>query len=149
MKVVFISVHDKFMLSALTIDSDNLSQQSIYSSLKQLKPEAQYRIRCILQSDQVNVALTKDFLEKCNHFLIFQHGQVATGNTSMANGGSGGGAGGDMAEVKKEAAKVTKKINEANEKLENLENQVKILVYGGAAILAINFLLLILFIFFS
>ena len=54
-----------------------------------------------------------------------------------------------MAEVKKEAAKVTKKINEANEKLENLENQVKILVYGGAATLAINFLLLILFLFFS
>ena len=54
-----------------------------------------------------------------------------------------------MAEVKKEAAKVTKKINAANEKLENLENQVKILVYGGAATLAINFLLLILFLFFS
>ena len=64
----------------------------------------------------------------------------------MANGSSGGG---DMAEIKKEAAKVTKKINEANEKLENLESQVKILLYGGAAVLAINFLLLVLFMFFS
>lgn len=92
------------MLSALTIDSDNLSQQNIYTSLKQSKPEAQYRIRCILQSDQ-----------------------PAIGYSSMANGNHGsGGGGGDMAEVKKEAAKVTKKINEANEKLDNLESQVKI-----------------------
>ena len=51
--MIFISVQDKFMLSALTIDSDNLSQQNIYTSLKQSKPEAQYRIRCMLQSDQV------------------------------------------------------------------------------------------------
>ena len=64
MNVIFNSVQDKFMLSALTIDSDNLSQQSIYSSLKQLKPEAQYRIRCILQSDQVNIKLVKRYYHK-------------------------------------------------------------------------------------
>ena len=54
-----------------------------------------------------------------------------------------------MADVKKEAAKVTKKLNEINDKLESMESQMKMGVYGGIAILASNFLLLFLFMFFS
>ena len=66
------SVQDKFMLSALTIDSDNLSQQNIYTSLKHSKPEAQYRIRCILQSDQVRKENMQPKLSKEISYLHFK-----------------------------------------------------------------------------
>ena len=46
----------------------------------------------------------------------------------------------ELAEVKKEAAKVTKKLNEVNERLENLDSQFKLAMYGGIALLSINFL---------
>ena len=60
------------MLSALTIDSDNLSQQNIYTSLKHSKPEAQYRIRCILQSDQVRKENMQPKLSKEISYLHFK-----------------------------------------------------------------------------
>ena len=67
----------------------------------------------------------------------------------MNGGVSPSSGGGELADVKKEAAKVTKKLNEINDKLESMESQMKMGVYGGIAILASNFLLLLLFMFFS
>ena len=75
---------------------------------------------------------------------LFHHQPAAT--TSTANGSAGGG---DMAEVKKEATKVTRKLNEITEKLESLDTQLRLAMFGGAALLASNMLLLILFLFFG
>ena len=75
---------------------------------------------------------------------LFHHQPAAT--TSTANGSAGGG---DMAEVKKEATKVTRKLNEITEKLESLDTQLRLAMFGGAALLASNLLLLILFLFFG
>ena len=54
-----------------------------------------------------------------------------------------------MAEVKKEATKVTRKLNEITEKLESLDTQLRVAMFGGAALLATNLLLLIPFLFFG
>ena len=62
--------------------------------------------------------------------------------------GSTASGGGDMGEVKKEATKVNKKLNEINEKLENFENQLKLAAIGGLSLIIINFIILILNIFF-
>ena len=53
-----------------------------------------------------------------------------------------------VGEVKKEATKVNKKLNEINEKLENFENQLKLAAIGGLSLIIINFIILILNIFF-
>ena len=55
----------------------------------------------------------------------------------------------ELAEVKKEAAKVTKKLLDVNEKLDNIDGQITMITYIGIAIVSSNFLLLILFLFFS
>ena len=55
----------------------------------------------------------------------------------------------ELAEVKKEAAKVTKKLLDVNEKLDNIDGQITMITYIGFAIVSSNFLLLILFLFFS
>jgi len=120
-------VQDKFMLSALTISSQDLSAQSVHKILKHSKAETQYRLRCLLQSDQVAAVVHSP----------------ANGHAAGANSG-----GGDLAEVKKEAAKVTKKLNDINGKLENFENLLTFATYGGIALLVMNFLILIAFIFF-
>ena len=55
----------------------------------------------------------------------------------------------ELAEVKKEAAKVTKKLLDVNEKLDNIDGQITMITYIGLGIVSSNFLLLILFLFFS
>ena len=41
------------MLSAITVLTDDLSAQAIYRLLKQSKPEAQYKLRCIIETNEV------------------------------------------------------------------------------------------------
>ena len=41
------------MLSAVTVLTEDLSAQTIYRLLKQSKPEAQYKLRCIIESNKV------------------------------------------------------------------------------------------------
>ena len=41
------------MLSAVTVLTEDLSAQTIHRLLKQSKPEAQYRLRCIIESNKV------------------------------------------------------------------------------------------------
>ena len=41
------------MLSAVTVLTEDLSAQTIYRLLKQSKPEAQYKLRCIIESTKV------------------------------------------------------------------------------------------------
>ena len=48
-----VSAQDKFMLSAVTVLTEDLSAQTIYRLLKQSKPEGQYRLRCIIESNKV------------------------------------------------------------------------------------------------
>ena len=48
-----VSALDKFMLSAVTVLTEDLSAQTIYRLLKQSKPEAQYKLRCIIESNKV------------------------------------------------------------------------------------------------
>ena len=48
-----IVAQDKFMLSAVTVLTEDLSAQTIHRLLKQSKPEAQYRLRCIIESNKV------------------------------------------------------------------------------------------------
>ena len=113
---------DKFLISAITLDSHEMSPQMIKQMLKKGKPEGQYRLQCQLSSD--------DSL----------HGSH-TANGIVTS---------DMStEVKKEAAKVMKKLNDVIEKQENLESQMMFLVYGGIGVLVLNFLLLVILLFFN
>jgi len=116
---------EKFLISAVCVDKPLASAQEIKAALKRGRPESEYRLRCVMG------------------------GSNGVGQPVMANGiaPSGGGAGGD--DVKKEAAKMLKKINEVAERSENLENQVMNCIYGLGGLLALNFLMLILLLFFN
>ena len=50
-----------------------------------------------------------------------------------------------MMDIKKEATKVNKKLADVVEKLENLEMQIKMILYGGIAILSLNVLMLFIY----
>ena len=115
-------VRDKFLISAITLDSHEISPQMIQQMLKKGKPEGQYRLRCQLSSEDA---------------LQPSHTSNGTVSSNMA------------AEVKKEADKVMKKLREVLEKQENLESQMMFVVYGGIGILTVTMLLLIILIFFN
>ena len=136
------------MVTAVPLPSSDLSPQKIHQLLKQSPPEAQYKLRCSLHKDQVwsrhSVSRVALFAFHDSNSKLLHHQPAAT--TSTANGSAGGG---DMAEVKKEATKVTRKLNEITEKLESLDTQLRLAMFGGAALLASNLLLLILFLFFG
>ena len=52
-----VSAQDKFMLSAVIVITDDLSAQTIHRLLKQSKPEAQYKLRCIIESNKVTLTV--------------------------------------------------------------------------------------------
>jgi len=116
-------LRDKFLITAITLDSSQMSPQIIQQRLKTGKPEAQYRLHCQLAS---------------------------TGSqpvTHLPNGSLPSGA--SAVEIKKEADKVMQKLKDVVEKQDRLENQLTFLMYGGIGVLVLNFLLLILFLFFN
>ena len=115
-------LRDKFLITAITLDSSQMSPQIIQQKLKTGKPEAQYRLHCQLASTGTN---------QVTHL---PNGSVPS-DTSV--------------DIKKEADKVMQKLKDVVEKQDRLENQLTSLMYGGIGVLVLNFFLLILFLFFN
>jgi len=115
-------LRDKFLITAITLDSSQMSPQIIQQLLKSGKSEAQYRLHCQLANSGVS---------QVTHL---PNGSVPS-DTSV--------------DIKKEADKVMQKLKDVIEKQERLENQMMLLTYGGIGVLALNFFLLVLFLFFN
>ena len=49
------SVQDKFLISAISLTGEDLSPHEVSHQLKHSKPDAQYRFRCMLAGEKVNL----------------------------------------------------------------------------------------------
>ena len=47
------SVQDKFLISAVSVTGEDMSPHHINHQLKQSKPDAQYRLRCLMGEEKV------------------------------------------------------------------------------------------------
>ena len=51
------SVQDKFLISAISVSGEDFAPDVINAQLKSSKPDAQYRFRCLLSTDKVNMII--------------------------------------------------------------------------------------------
>ena len=127
------SVQDKFLISAVSVTGEDMSPHHINHQLKQSKPDAQYRLRCLMGEEKVT-----DKSQNIDPVPL-----VCVQIPPKSNGTAGSAT--EMMDIKKEATKVNKKLADVVEKLENLEMQIKMILYGGIAILSLNVLMLFIY----
>ena len=115
-------MQDKFLISAISVTGEELSPPQINHQLKHSKPDAQYRLRCLMAGEKVDYHNDRPV-----PYIALLSPQSQS--TPKSNGTAGSAT--EMMEIKKEATKVNKKLTDVVEKLENLEMQIKTILYGG------------------
>lgn len=126
-------VRDKFLITAVFLESSELGQQQLAEALKTSRPDGQYRLRCQLAGG------------------VADQGVVGGGGVavSLGHGGHGGGASQGEHDSSRQVASILKKVNQVASKQEELATQLKLCLHIELVLVGLVIVLLVTLLFYT
>jgi len=121
-------VRDKFLITAVFLETSELGQQQLAEALKTTRPDGQYRLRCQLADQAVSSGGAG--------------GQVGIGAL-------GGGASQGEHDSSRQVASILKKVNQVASKQEELATQLKLCLHIELVLVGLIIVLLVVLLFYT
>jgi len=127
-------VRDKFLITAVFLESSELAQQQLADALKTSKPDGQYRLRCQLAGSQAEQGAV---------------GGGGGGGLLSQYGGQSVGAVQGEHDSTRQVASILKKVNQLANKQEELATQLKLCLHIELVLVGLVIILLVTLLFYT